>query len=121
MAKSKNRRKNGTVAKRKISGKKKSGNFDEEAFWERIDERIHRSFVNLIQGVEAKLENLQAELENAKGNIIVTNTLLEKKNILKQEEFFEEYQRYIEEQQGGVDGSGQMDGKAIMSLYNCGG
>ena len=90
----------------------------EELFWEKIDERIRKAFSGFIQPIESRIDNMMAVIDNAKNNIIVTNTVLENKKIITKEEFFETFEEYIEEERGGVDGSGQMIGAPVISIYN---
>ena len=104
--------------KKKVKGKNTSSKINEEIFWQQIDDRIRKSFINMIQPLESRVDHMVAAIDNAKSNIIVTNTVLEKKGIVNQEEFFAEFKRYLEEEKGGVDGCGQMVGSPIMSLYN---
>ena len=90
----------------------------EGMFWDKIDERIYKSFVNFIQPIESKIDHMIATIDNAKSNVIVTNTILEQKKIITRDEFFAAFEEYMEQERGGVDETGQMLGHPVFSLYN---
>ena len=82
-----------------------------------IDDRINALFPGLVLGLEQKISVMSEELMNIKGNLITVTTLLEKHKILNKSEFYAEYRKYMNEE-GLVDGEGNMDGKAIITIYN---
>ena len=82
------------------------------------EERISAMVHNVIFPLEQRMNVLLTKIENVKSNVVVSNTLLERKGVLEKKEFMEEYGRYETQERGVVDGDGRMDGCPIFSLYN---
>jgi len=101
---------------------KKDSGFDKKAFLKELEEQTRRVFYSMILPVEQRIDSLLDSFHNVKTNVVVTNTLLEKKKFFTREEFFAEFREYGKAEGGGeVDGSGQMDGNSVFSIYNYGG
>ena len=113
------------MAKKKKRNKKiqtgKNVRFDSKAFLSELEAQTRRIFQGMILPVEQRLDSLFENLQSVKSNVVVANTLLEKKKIFSREEYFDEFALYGQtEGVGAVDVSGQMDGNSVFSLYNCG-
>ena len=78
---------------------------------------IRSVVINMVSGLEIKLDDLIDSVGNIKANLIATTSCLEDAGIIKEKDFMEKYDRYVIEELGAVEG-GQMVGTAIFSLYN---
>jgi len=108
-----------TKKKRKIIIRKSSsGFFNKEDFFKELDMKTRRIFQGMMFPLEQRMDQLFSLIQNVKSNVIVANTLLERKEYITKEEFLEEFILYEKHDVGVVDGEGKMDGNCVFSLYN---
>lgn len=104
------------VVNKNVVNKKKLSEF---IFSNELEQQIRRIFRSQIIPIEQQLESLAELLFNIKANVVVANSLLERKKIFSRDEFFSEFELYQKEENGGVNKDGSMDGSVVVSLYNC--
>lgn len=95
-----------------------SSKFSQEKFLSDLESQTRKTFQGMILPFEQRLDSLFEKLQNVKSNVVVSNSLLERKNIFTRDEFFAEFQNYQSNEVGSVDGSGTMDGNSVFSIYN---
>jgi len=93
---------------------------DQKTFMSDLDLHIRKVFQIMVVPLEQRMDTLFERIQNVKSNVVVSNTLLEQKNIFKREEFYEEFKRIEQEDRVKIDGSGKMEGVPHFSLYNIG-
>jgi len=90
-------------------------------FSEKISDQSMVRFRTLISAslhpFEQQLNLLAARFEEAKGNLIVLNTLLKDKGIIKEDEYLKEFEEYEKSTRGMIK-DGKMVGSPVFSLYN---
>lgn len=79
---------------------------------------VREIVTQILSPLEKRLSSVYSKAENTKANLIVMNTLLEKKGIVEREEFLRDFEKYQSEEVGVIDGMGKMEGNPIFSLYN---
>jgi len=86
----------------------------------RLDNYI-RNLMNLVAWpLEQRINILLSEIDTVRSNVMIANTMLERKGIIDRAEFFAEFQEYELKERGIVDATGNMTGTPIFSLYNFG-
>lgn len=83
-----------------------------------LDTRIRAIVQAAILPIDQRLDQLSSLILNVKSNVIVSNSILEKKGILEKEEFAKAFEDFESSQIGFVDDGGEMIGSPIFSLYD---
>jgi len=105
--------------KRRVVIHKNQGmDFDKESFLSELDLQVRKIFQGMILPVEQRMDSIYDDLQTVKSNVVVANSLLEKKGVLTREEFFKEFEEFERTEVAKVDGSGQMKGSSVYSIYN---
>lgn len=106
------------IIKQESSPRQKEIN--KEVLLTEIDQRIRRLINASLVPFDQRITLLFERIQNVKANVIASNTLLERKGIIEEKEFYREFLLHEREEIGGVDSLGKMEGNPIFSLYNIG-
>lgn len=79
---------------------------------------VREIVTQILSPLEKRLSSLYSKAENIKANLVVMNTLLEKKGIIEREEFLKDFEEYQSENNTSIDSMGRMEGNPIFYLYN---
>lgn len=92
--------------------------FTNENFTKRFEVEVNKVLQKFLTPLDQRVSVLYENMQNVKANVIVTTTLLEKKNLLTRDEFFEEFQVYMRTEHIVPDENGNIPGNSVFSIYN---
>jgi hypothetical protein len=92
--------------------------FNNKMFVDKLETEVSKILQRFLTPLEQRISVLYETIQNVKANIVAATTLLERKEILTRDEFFEEFKTYMESECVIPDGDGSIQGNSVFSIYN---
>lgn len=98
--------------------KRKSLRVKKKKVSKEIDLHIKTMLSSSLFVIDQRVSGIVAELNEIKMNLMTTQNLLEKGEVIKKEEFYKEYKAVSKTVFGSLDGNGKMVGNPVFTLYD---
>lgn len=83
-----------------------------------IDMHIRTMLSSSLFVIDQRVSGIVAELNEIKMNLMTTQNLLERNEVIKKEEFYKEYEVVSKTLFGSLDNDGKLAGNSVFTLYD---
>ena len=101
-----------------MAKKKKISHVKKKKVSKEVDLHIRTMLASSLFVIDQRVSGIVAEINQIKMNLMATQNLLERNKIIKEEEFYKEYESVSRTMFGSLDGDGKLVGNPVFTLYD---
>jgi len=107
------------MTKRRLIGRKKKVSSSKKKFKvpKELDLHIRTILSSVIYPIVQRMNQIVSEMNQVKSNLITTQNILQKQNLLDEKKYYPEFEKVSEELFGKNDGEGGLVGNPVFSIY----